>query len=236
MKELSQKPEGEPTKKILDLKEKLTRRLDAHYNGLALLSPGLAVAFDLTPGDPHVDPILVPSQLDRQQREEFQLMGAVKIELEMRLGQAYDSLDGVRKSLGLRSFLSRNSKQKNGHVMTTKSMESIRRADRNVQMHAQVYRRSYAALQTLQVDDARMASLRNLKAEDLRVLGTWLTDESYSSREQQDRLPWIWTMGPALPPDREGSPEADSELGEKIKEWGREGEPCTVYWRIHSEK
>lgn len=222
VKEIGSDPERGPMAKVLAMKTKLQSALQDHYTAIGRLCPALAALVDLTPDEPHLDGVLLPSTLTEQQRVECALDRPARVEMEMRIGHAYDCLDAIRKALSLRSFLSRHTKRANGHVMTTKSMESIRRANHKVQTYAQAYRKTFTALKALGTRDPRMSCLRELEPPDLVMLATWLEEGKYSSREEQSRLPWIWTMAPLYEEGEVGA-GPNEDIAGRVNQWNQEG-------------
>jgi hypothetical protein len=155
----------------------------------------------------------MPSTFNPSQREQFQLTTLAILEVELRIGQAYDALERLRQALGVRSFLTRHVRQTHGYKNTTRAQENIRRADTSVKRWAKVYRKSFSALQNLPVDASRVEGLRYLEEKDLVLLSEWLEDEEYKSIGSLSKtpnhrpLPWIWTVSPAAVSADEGAVE-----------------------------
>ncbi len=92
----------------------------------------------------------------------------------------------------------------------------MRLMETEVRICARTYRRSWEALDALNVLPSERQGLRVLEAADLTMLGKWLEEEQYRSSGQQ--LPWIWLLMP-VPTGAVGEPFADT-----VNRWSREGE------------
>ncbi|KAG1893225.1 uncharacterized protein F5891DRAFT_1196677 [Suillus fuscotomentosus] len=110
------------------------------------------------------------------------IMALQQEELELRKGQANDSLEKLRQALGDRSviFREKSHSNKSVHHQGTRSTKELRKITLAINKHAREYRRSRAAMQRLGADSDTLASYQVLKAEDLttaqpvRPTGVWV--------------------------------------------------------------
>lgn len=204
------------------------------------MAPSLA-AYDLTPGDPHDDPILLPSSFTSAQRESLNLEHLARNEIRLRVGHAHDLLERLRKALGVRSLFSRQARVATGYRGTTRQQEAIRRAQSEVNTLSRLYRRVFRGLQALNPHPTDLRGLQGLENGDLVMLSDWVEDKRFQGSDRQP-LPWIWRLlsaplpeasvpgggsGPGAPGGA-GSPEAIEECIRVAGEWNEEGLLCTT--------
>lgn len=199
------------------LKKRLVSGLSQYYSDLMAAFPSL-LQIQTTPDLPHVDRILLPSVLSFSpaQIAESGIQELLKAESELRVGHAFDCLQKLRQSLGVRSFLSRHSRQAHGHSNNTRAQATIKRAEGQVNLWANIYRRTYSALQKMNVSSEDLLGLQELKDDHLKMLSSWLEEEQYR-KTRESTLPWLWTIAPL------NSDEDDSTVSEKITKWNEEG-------------
>lgn len=168
--------------------------------------------------------ITLPSSFTPSQRHALGLEWLAEIEIKLRIGHGHDILDSLRKALGLRSFLTRHSRQQRvGYKGYTRSQNEIRRAQSIVKQWGHTYRRNWAALVALEVEGPILRGLQELKSDDLKLLGAWLEDEQY--RNPTANLPWIWRVS-AL--SAVGKQQDDDEIATMVADWNEEG----TYFRL----
>lgn len=198
--------------KIRKHKARLETGLQFHYEFLR--SQGLPLAASqLTPKEPHKDPILMPSRLSRQQRKQFGMVKLARHEQRLRIGLAFDALDKLRKALGIRSFLTRHARKFNGYNINTRTQETLKRAELTVKQWSAAYQRSWEALMRLDAAGSSLQGLRPLESEDLVLLSTWLEEERY--RDRGTALPWIWSVVPLS--------QDTADVTAAVQEWSEEG-------------
>lgn len=205
--------------KIQPLRRRLQGQLWTHYDTLRMLAPGLPND-DLNPGDAHDDRVVLPSSYNSRDRERFMVQGLGQLEVELRVGQLHDVLDHIRRGLGVRSLLTRHSRQQgHGYDLATRSQAAIRRAQVDVDNWKLVYRRVWASLANLQPTVLQLKGLQELRDADLIMLSEWMEDERF----RREQLPWIWTvLTTALPAP--GGPDHDGQrIREVVQEWNNEG-------------
>lgn len=198
--------------KIRKHKARLETGLQTHY--AFLRSQGLALpASQLTPKEPHKDPIILPSRLSRQQRKQFGMVKLARHEQKLRIGLAFDALMKLRKALGIRSFLTRHARKFNGYTMNTRTQETFKRAELTVKQWSAAYQQSWDALMRLETAGPMLQGLKPLESQDLVLLSSWLEEERY--RDCGSALPWIWSVVPLA--------EDATDVATTVQEWSEEG-------------
>lgn len=162
--------------------------------------------------------MLLPSNFTADERQRLMLADLAKAEALVRVGVCFDCLHKLREALGVRSFLTRHTRELHGYRDQTRSQSAIRRAESNVRRWAKAYRKSFRAIDALNVSEAEQLGLQPLSTQDLTMLGSWLEGAKYVSSGRQ--LPWIWTIAPI---QAEG-PDVESEMAASVRSWNDEGE------------
>lgn len=221
VKQVTESPDNESLVERVSLKKaQVSTQLKSHYEALAVIAPGLS-GLGLTAADPLDDPIALPSSYTAVEREAFGLERLAKVETSLRVAQCHETLEKLRKALGIRSFFTRYGLKTNGTEEQTRAQTSIRRSEHVVKQWAFVYRRSWGRLEALGTTEAELGTLQVLKERDLVLLSRWLEDEEYRSRDSE--LPWIWTT--ALRPVTNETPDG---LRGRIATWNLEGKIILV--------
>lgn len=137
--------------------------------------------------------IALPSSMSQDIRKRRDLKVATDWEIELRIGQCNDALQGVRLSLGKKAFLFRTQVRSGGpKTGKTRPWDAIHAADATLRQHAQLYRSSRAALEKLQPDEAILRKYQVLEAHHLKTSTTLLDTSQHGQRH--DRLPWFWYL------------------------------------------
>lgn len=223
--------------------------LAAHYQALPHIAPDLS-AYDLTPGDPHDDPILLPSSFTCGEVTSLHLQELADIELRLRVGHGHDILERLRKALGVRSLFTRQARNTHGYRGNTRSQEAIRRAQSEVNSCARLYRRVFKGITALNAPNENLLGLQELQNSDLVMLSDWVEDKLYQGSNRQP-LPWIWRLlstpltaehtGPDLASkvEYQGNGEEESaearaarmECMQVVEQWNKEGPPFALFRR-----
>lgn len=222
--------EGWPglSEKVENLRKKLEKGLEAHYEDLTRLAPTIT-GHTLRPADPIIkDPILLPSQFTPEQRTSFHLEALTDAERQLRVGHAHDMVARIRAALGIRSYMSRHAVKSNGYRESKQAQQSIRRAETNVNIWRAIYNVSWAALERLGVTGPELRGLQRLEQEHLVMLSDWLEHERYRSKVLNDRLPWIWTIATVDMGD--GSDESQAD---QVRQWNLEGTLPARSWSLN---
>lgn len=149
----------------------------------------------------HNDPIWLPSRITPSEAKELGIEEFLKVEIQLRIGQAFDAIHDLRGALSLHSFWSRHVKaQYTSENRKTKGQSSLQKCKARVREAARTYTTCYEWLSFAAADIAKAYGLQPLKGQDLILLSRWLEGGYYKSN--QGRLPWIWTLRPTLHPDQ----------------------------------
>lgn len=151
--------------------------------------------------------IAMPSGLSAEKREERLLQKAVASEIQLRLGQCNDALQGIRMAIGKKAFIYvsdvRKAKNQKGK---TKSYDAIKGAHKVLQHQAQLYRSSRKALLDLGAGNELLQKYQVLLTSQLSTRDTFL---DVTERGQKHRnLPWFWNL------DVEGDSEDNGRMEE----------------------
>lgn len=194
--------------------------MSAHHQDILAIAPSLQ-GIDLNPSSESriwAAEVTLPSSFKPGQRSLLGLDDLSRVEAELRIGNGHDLLERVRKSLGVRSFLTKRSRDRVGYRNYTRSQGEIRRAQSVVKQWGRAYRKNWAALVSLGITGPVLQGLQELKNEDLTLLSTWLEDEQY--RDRAVSLPWIWRLSPLL---ADGKTVQDDEMAKLVASWNDEG-------------
>jgi len=187
---------------------------------LTRLCPTLASYMELVQDEAHVDPILLPSRLNPQEWQVYQMDRMTSLEMKLRLGHAFDLVLQARRALTVKSWVSRESWRATGGTTMTRSIASISRAEEKVQIIHKAYNANHHALVALQCTDLLMSHLRDMRESDVTMLSKWLEDELYKSKDRRECLPWIWTLAPLATGE---DMQQDDGLAARFVEWNQEG-------------
>lgn len=151
--------------------------------------------------------VAMPSSLSAETRERRLLRKAVDSEIQLRIGQCNDALQGIRMAIGKKAFIYvsdvRKAKTTKGK---TRSYDDIKVAHRALQHQAQLYRCSRKALLDLGADKELLEKYQMLHTSQLSTKDTFL---DVTERGQKHlNLPWFWNL------DVEGDSEDNSRMEE----------------------
>lgn len=135
----------------------------------------------------------LPSTLGLQTCKRRQLQHAVEAEIQIRIGHCNDSLQAIRLYIAKKSMLYKtevrpaiNTKGK------TRAYHKVQAADATLRCQAQIYRKSRAALKTLQAAQDVLQRFKELQAVDLTTTSTFL-HPSVEGRKHK-HLAWFWLL------------------------------------------
>ena len=117
------------------------------------------------------------------------------IERELRIGQANDSLEGIRIGLANKSLLLlTNVNQSKSTKQSTRAWQSVRNTQAQILFHARSYQRAWKALKFIGIPEDQIV-YQKLEEKDLVVV----KDVTMAKRFGQgsDRLAWFWRIGPS---------------------------------------
>lgn len=203
-------------------KEQLKSSLSAHHKAMFVVAPALQsidVPRKNSDGRIWATPILLPSLFKKSQHDTLGLVALAQIESQLRIGHGHDSLEKLRKALGVKSFLARNAKERTNYRHHTRAEGELRRAQSIVDQWASIYRKNWSALVALESKGPVLRGLQELRKEDQILLGAWLEDEQYA--RPGTPLPWIWKVSPLLLGEGD---DANGKVAGLVASWNEEGE------------
>lgn len=118
------------------------------------------------------------------------LMALMEKEIQLRIGQANESLQDIRNELGYKTYLymerrkqnrTQESNRRSGHVFRVSAM--------NLNKHVNKYKQAYDALEALGATD----NFQPIQNSDLKINMDIAEEKRFG--QSQDTLSWIWTSG-----------------------------------------
>jgi hypothetical protein len=117
----------------------------------------------------------------------------VKKELQLRVGQANDALQGLRMAIGKKSFLFRTKLRKSkSKVSKLRSWDSIHLVDKSVRHHAKIYARARQAMVRLGATSELLSKFHILKKDHLKA-STAIMDPN-ARGQRNSSLAWFWSL------------------------------------------
>ena len=142
-------------------------------------------------GDVEKMELLLPSTFPGELAQELQ--AAAKKEIELRIAQAQEALEGVRREICHKSYIYRadvrlatNKKGK------TRGYAALHSADHNLRHHIRVYRLAKWSLEHLNVPLAELSQFKELLETDIQPLKAIYKPNA--SGESMVPVPWIWKI------------------------------------------
>ena len=143
----------------------------------------------------------LPSRLGRDYISRHGLETLGKQEIELRVGQANDSLAALRVELGHKSLLFRSkvrySKNQKGK---TRAWKEVAQSAGRVMKHVASYQRAQRALGRLGADEGILEQYQDIKKDDLKISSDMVEENRIGQRNHT--LAWFWRLGPQT--DAEG--------------------------------
>ena len=138
----------------------------------------------------------MPSCLGIQVATRAELEGLAKEEMQLRLGQANDSLDNLRTHLGQKSVLYRIHIRSSTSVRTdTRSRNDIRRLTLKINQNVCTYHRAQTAMINLGASDDLLRKYQEITPAHLTIEKE-ITEENRFGQGTH-ALPWFWRVGGA---------------------------------------
>jgi len=142
---------------------------------------------------PEKCPLILPSSLGLEGITLNNLKVLASQELQLRQGQANDSLEGLRLALGHKALLFRTRvRQAGSNKERTRAWDDVKTARRQVEKHVRGYHRARKAMEKLGADKTIMSRYKMIVLSDLKLSGD-ITQENRLG-QRNDTLPWFWTM------------------------------------------
>ena len=136
----------------------------------------------------------MPSYIGASSLKETGLEELVKKEVQLRIGQANDSLEKLRTHLGHKSILYRMNFRSSTSVRTdTRSKQDIRRVVLKISRDVRSYHRARESLSRLKASQDILQKYQLIKPDELGV-SKEITEENRFG-QGSDILPWFWRIG-----------------------------------------
>ncbi|KIO33174.1 hypothetical protein M407DRAFT_18033 [Tulasnella calospora MUT 4182] len=192
-------PTRELRARVAQLANQVSAALDNHYDLLFEVAPQLAPLVQRS-SDPAKDDIFLPSRLSPEDVLQRRVSDLLKVEMQLRIGHAYDCIKELRNALAMRSFWSRHTNsQHSSETKKTKGMSSLQSSTARMKEAARAYNTCYEWIAKCSPESAKKFGLHPLLNSDLSLLTEWQESKVY--RRKNNRLPWIWSLRPLAPSD-----------------------------------
>ncbi|KAJ2923084.1 hypothetical protein H1R20_g14010, partial [Candolleomyces eurysporus] len=178
------------------MKEKLVQKLDKLMSSAEQLFPALdfdeleyreAAVFDAI----MQSPVPLPSQLKGELPPA--LKQAAAVELELRIGEANDALQGVRTQIGYKSYIfCKQIRTWKGKKRRTRGYDNIQRSNEELVMQRKLYSNALKALKNLGAGEEILSKYKEIKKDDLRTI-TAIAD-SNARGQSRSTLAWFWSL------------------------------------------
>ena len=144
-------------------------------------------------GRPDEKVLLMPSSISREIMLRMKLGHLSDQELEMRIGQVNDSLEGLMLALCTQGLLLRTKvRNADGTKTKTRAFNEVTKVRREVESHVRSYRRARKAIHALSTDPDLLQHYPPIQKADLKTVE--LTDERRLG-QSRDTLAWFWRLG-----------------------------------------
>ena len=131
---------------------------------------------------------------------------ASETEIALRIGEANDALQGIRTEIGYKSYLYRAQiRPYKGKNRRTRGWENIKRSDRELKFHQNVYTHALSALKNLNASADILAQYKEITKEDLKTVTA--VSEPNARGQSKEKLAWFWSLDVAG--DSDGSEHLD---------------------------
>jgi hypothetical protein len=149
---------------------------------------------DSNEGLPEDLTLWMPSYIGATCLKEAGLEDLIKEEVQLRIGQANDSLEKLRTHLGHKSILYRMNFRSSTSVRTdTRSKQDIRRVVLKITRDVRSYHRARNSLSRLEASQDILQKYQLIKLDELGVSKD-ITEENRFG-QSSDILPWFWRIG-----------------------------------------
>jgi len=146
--------------------------------------------------EPEITPenlmLYLPSNFRSYQRKELGWQELGNMELQLREGQANDSLERLRECLAEKSLRFRTQlRSAKGQKKTTRAWDSIHRMEDQIKQVVVVYRAARDAIRELG-EAADLERFQEIKKSDLKMSGDIVEEQRVGQRSSV--LPWFWRL------------------------------------------
>ena len=153
---------------------------------------------DLNEAFPEDLTLLMPSYIGVSCLKEVGSEDLIEGEVQLRLGQANDSLHKLRTHLGHKSILYRMNFRSSTSVRTdTRCKQNIRRVALKITRDVRRYHRARESLSRLEASQEILQKYQLIKPDELGVSKD-ITEENRFG-QSSDSLPWFWRIGGSQP-------------------------------------
>lgn len=156
-------------------------------------SPTFSFTF-LNPDDhifPETRPLLLPSNISKDDRKALHLNDLATKEMALRQGQANDALQAIRLGIGEKSFRFRNQlRPANSKGAKTRAWTLINNAGRKLQQQRLIYLRARQAMIDLGASEGLLKIYQELSHTDMNT--STAVQESNARKQRDAELSWIW--------------------------------------------
>lgn len=160
-------------------------------------------------GDVEKMDLLLPSSWPGRLPPE--LLNARYKEIQLRLAQADEALEGIRREICHKSYIYRtNVRLAANKKGKQRGYDAANAADRALRHHVRVYKQARWALGTLQAPPALTERFQVLQDSDLEALKSIYMPNARG--QSTTRIPWIWKVTPSMDSDSEYLEERQSGL------------------------
>lgn len=137
--------------------------------------------------------LLMPSAISPLVISRLNVGHLVEAELELRKGQANDSLEGLMLALCTQGLLLRTTvRNADGTKTKTRAFNEVTKVRREVEAHVRSYRRARKAILALSIDPELPKKYLPINKDDLKTAD--ITDERRLG-QSTDTLAWFWKLG-----------------------------------------
>ena len=145
-------------------------------------------------GEPETTSLLLPSSLGYDACIKLKLKAVMEKEIKLREGQANDALDGLRQSIGEKSFMFRERLRfAKGIQQTTRARSRIMAVDRTLTHHRCVYGFARRALIELGAEvEGETSTYKPVTRSDLKASA--LVYNINEPGQHNAKLAWFWAM------------------------------------------
>ncbi|KAH7906220.1 hypothetical protein BJ138DRAFT_1016595 [Hygrophoropsis aurantiaca] len=138
--------------------------------------------------------IWMPSSMDSEKAMELGLEKLQEDELQLRIGQANDALEGLRMALGQKAVLYRKTLRSANSVATgTRSKKLIEQVNAKINRHVRSYLRARKVIQKFSKDPSIVAKYKDILPADLSVNKDVTEENRYG--QGSDKMAWFWVAG-----------------------------------------
>ena len=191
-KQKYQSPTPKQEVELARMKEKIVQKIDKLMSSAEQLFP--AIDFDeldyLEPVDSG-SPLPLPSQVKGNLPPVLQQAAAV--ELQLRIGEVNDALQGIRTQIGYKSYIFRKQiRAYKGKKRRTRGYDNIQRSNEELNIQRNLYDNALKALKNLGAGQEILSKYKAIKKDDLRTVTA--IAEPNASGQSRSTLAWFWSL------------------------------------------